>query len=194
MGFPPFPTFLFLKMEWKAKFGGTDQYWEPEQCEALMMMGLPFLAKVLKATSTKEKFELLKPHLIHSFMYAPTFLTKALEADPNSGPSLAHTQGHHRTPRFQFDGDIEDGPNAAWVRSKRSEREGQGQWFESRGEVWREWGYCLWDEERLKGWGCGEWNWRNGERRERGRWVCEEVVRRSGRVLPKWVWVVDGDE
>jgi hypothetical protein len=155
------------------------------------MLGLPFLAKILKASATQEKFELLKPHILPAFLDAPYFLTRALGAEPDT-PPLAPWHGQRRRPRVSFDGDVETGPNAAWVHSKRTEdREGQGRWFESRGERWREWGYCLWDEERLKGWGFEEWNWRNGERRERGSWVCKEVTRKSGRVLPWWVWVLE---
>lgn len=106
-------------------------------------------------------------------------------------------QGHrhrHRRPRVTFEGDNGTGPNAAWVWSKRGrEREAQGRWYEEEAEKFREWGYVLWDEGRLRGWGFGERNWRQGQRRERGRWVCSEEVRRSGRVVPKWDWIPNGE-
>ena len=150
------------------------------------MLGLPFLARMMKAGSAEEKFELWKEHLIPTIMGPPPFLTKALEAEPQS------VMGHGYRRRLEFEGDVEDGPNAAWVQSKKNQdREDQDRWFLDDAELWREWGYCLWDEERLKGWGFGDWSWRDGQRRKRGRWVCTPQMRSSGRVVPKWVWVAD---
>ncbi|KAE9378344.1 hypothetical protein N431DRAFT_461872 [Stipitochalara longipes BDJ] len=181
------------KMEERAKrqVMKRDEYWERDQREVLLMLGLPFLAKIMEARSAQRKFELLKEHLIISYMDAPDFLTKALEAEP--GPSRAgHGHGHRRA-RIEFEGDIETGPNMAWVQSKGiKNREDQERWFEDEAERWREWGYCLWDEERLKEWGFGHWSWRNGERRIKGRWVWITQARPSGRVVGRWVWVVDG--
>ena len=177
----------------KTDAGVVGQYWVREQCEAFLMLGLPFLAKALKAASAVEKFELFKPHLLPSFLDAPPFLTKALVAEPEI--PLTQVHGLQIIPRVDFDGDTETGPNTAWVRSKRTEdREAQGRWFDSRAEEWRVWGYCLWDEGRVKAWGFEEWNWRNGVRREMGGWHCVETVRKSGRVLPRWVWILEYED
>ena len=128
----------------------------------MLILGLPFLAKMMKAGSPEEKFDVWKKHLIPSFLGTPEFLTKALECD-------AQSRGGHRHRRLEFEGDVEDGPNAAWVWSKRNVfREDRGRWFLDNAERWREWGYCFWDEERLRGWGLGEGSWNDGRRRRRG--------------------------
>ncbi|PMD44598.1 hypothetical protein L207DRAFT_284315 [Hyaloscypha variabilis F] len=162
--------------------------WEKEQREVLLMLGLPFLARILKAKSVEEKFALLEPYLIVNFADAPDFLTEALKA-----PGVP-VHGHRRR-RVEFEGDVENGPNLAWVLSKKNrDPEERERWFEDLAESWREWGYCLWDEKRLKGWGISDSGWRHGKRWEKGRWVCVEQARRSGRVVPRWVWAIDKSE
>jgi hypothetical protein len=166
-------------------------YWKHNQCELLLMLGLPFLAKVIKAGSAEDKFNLLEEHLIPSIAGVPDFLTKALTAEPSR---LGHGHGHRRRRRWlEFQGDTKGGPNSAWVQSKKNgTRAHRNCWFEDAAENWRQWGYCLWDEKRLKGWGIGEWSWSDGQRRKTRRWVCTEQVRPSGRVVPKWDLVADG--
>lgn len=157
-----------------------------------MMLGLPFLAEALRAGSTEDKFDLLEKHLVPSIRDAPYFLTSALLADEPGG--AVHGHGHRR-PRLEFEGDTGSGPNSAWVLSKKyKSRREQCCWFEDAAELWREWGYCLWDETRLKSWGFGDWSWRDGRRKQKGSWVYTEQVRPSGRVLIVSTWVPDGRE
>ncbi len=97
-----------------------------------------------------------------------------------------------RRRRLWFEGDEEGKPNVGWVWAKRdADAEGLERYFEDGDEGVRKWGYVMWDNARLKRWGV--LLAREEESRRRGRWVCTEITRESGRVLPSWVWVDDGE-
>jgi hypothetical protein len=167
----------------------ADQYWKQHQIETLLLLGLPYLSKVLKSTVPEETFELLKEHIIPSYGHAPPFLTEALEAE--SYGVYYGSAGRRRN--LVFDGDEEGKADAGWVRARKDvEVEDMEGYFEERDDGVRSWGYVMWDKERLDGWGVlGQ---RKVETRERGRWVCRGVMRETGRVLPSWEYVSYGEE
>jgi hypothetical protein len=70
--------------------------------------------------------------------------------------------------------------------------EGQEKYFEGEDERIRAWEYVMCGNAKLEGWGVlrdmkEEW-------RSRGRWVCVELARESGRVLPSWEWIEEEED
>ena len=114
-----------------------------------MSHGLVFLLQISRASSD-DQVCMLRKHLLGTSF----FLTRTLEEEPYDFVYVTevYTDWINKSPlRFASDS---EGPNAAWTWSNGDVQELFH--FEPRKKVPREWGYVMWDKERLDRWGVLE--------------------------------------
>jgi hypothetical protein len=113
-----------------------------------MSLGLPFLCRLLNASSVAQKASIIQYNL-HCDRY---FLTDALDEDENdwvypTDMNAAYEAGQELL--FEDDG-LVDGPNAAWPWSQHQKV--CIFYFEEHKWPLRKWAYVMWDLGRLEDW------------------------------------------
>lgn len=113
-----------------------------------MTIGLPFLCRLLNASSAVQKASILEGHLFSGY----GFLTDALNKDPvdllyETDMFTAAENGQELL--FENDSLVDD-PNAAWPWSV--DHKVCIMYFQPENEILRRWAYVMWDLDRLRDW------------------------------------------
>jgi hypothetical protein len=123
-------------------------YWQVQNTGYLMSLGLPFLCRLLNASSAAQKASILKDNIYCD----RAFLTEALKEDPYDWvfQTDMYTAAENGQELLFEDDILVDGPNAAWPWSTNQKVDIL--YFQKHKQPLRKWAYVMWDLSKLEDW------------------------------------------